>query len=376
VRVLASALAIGVLLVPSSASAAPSGPKLLVRDGNRLALEYLDRTPPFRQPLDVPSLRELAFSGDGRLVSVGGTIVGRAKLPTRTLVWAPTGERAAYVTTEGGVVVWTPAGKRRIEPNGWGAQRFLPALAWSPDGGLAITRGRSIWVWRNGVARPLLGPVAGHGIPVPATWRGGHLLWWVWPDSSSVAADGVTLYEDARALGTTLPYRDYRAVCGDHLAFVVGGNRYSTTGKSISFDGRDASRDRRRSWESPSCTADGRLVAAASRNIVPPSFVETHRSVWQLLPTRKQLTRPPWGWSDEDPRVFPNGDVVFVRSRISSKRLGDTWRDTAKGRVMLLSHGKLRTVATIGYVQDENKGLYLGPYYGHYDWSLFLSVAP
>ena len=373
-RAFALALVLGVLLVPSAA-ATPPGLKLLVRDDNRLALEYVDRISPFTQPLPTTPYRALAFSGDGRLISIGGTIVGRATFPTQTLTWAPTGERAAYTTTEGAVIVWTPAGTRTIEPKGWAVQRFFPALAWSRDGTLAITREHSIWAWKASRAHQVVGPIADHGIPVAAGWRGPHLLWWIWPDSSSISADGVTLYEDHLPLGPTLTYPDFRAVCGTHLAFVRGGNRYSMSGKSLVFDGRDVSLDRTRSWISPACTANGRLVAAASRNIVPPSFVETHRAIWQLLPTRKQLTRPPWGWSDEDPRLFANGDVLFVRSRISSVRSGDSWRDTAKGRVMLLSHGKLRQVAQIGYVQDESKGIYLGPYYGHYDWSMFLAVA-
>lgn len=372
-RVLALALAAAVLAAPS-ASATPRGLKLLVRDRNSTALLYLDQVQPFRQPLNPGPYRQLGFSGDGRLISIGGTIVGRANLPTHTLVWAPTGERAAYTTSEGAVVLWTTAGTRTIEPKGWGAGVFLPALAWSRDGALAITRGSSIWVWRNGVARQLVPALPHYAVPVPMAWRGSHLLWWLWPDSGSAAADGVTLYEDTRPIGTTLPYADFTAVCGSHLAFVQGGNRFSTSGKSIAFDGRDLSHDRAHSWISPSCTANGRLVAAVSRNIVPPLLTETHRAIWQLLPTRKQLTRPPWGWSDEDPHLFDNGDVLFVRSRIHAVRKDDTWIETARGRVMLLSQGKLHDMAEIGYIQDDSKGIYLGPYYGHYDWSMFLAV--
>lgn len=374
-RVLALALVAGTLAVPSAA-ATPPGPALLVRDGSHLTLVG-------RRTIRVGPYRPLAFSGDGRLISIGGTIVGRAKLPTRWLVWAPTGERAAYVTTQGGVVEWTPAGKRRLEPNGWGAQWWwAPSVAWSPDGALAVARGGSLWVLRGGSARRLVGPVqppcctGGPGIPVPFAWAGEHVLWWAWPGSGSIASDGVALWEDGTKLGTTLMYPDYTAVCGTHLAFASGGDRYSMAGKSIVFDGRDASRDPRLSWVSPACSADGRLVAAASTNTHLTNLTETHRAIWQLLPTRRQLTRPPWGWSDEDPHLLADGDVLFVRSRIHSVRDGDTWRDTQKGRVMLLEHGKLTQVAEIGYVQDENQGQYLGPDYGHYDWSPFLAVWP
>ena len=373
-RVLALALVIGVLATPSAAAA--PGLQLLVRDGNHLTLVG-------RQTIDVGPYRSLAFSGDGRLISVGGWIVGRAKLPTRWLVWAPTGERAAYVTSQGGVVEWTPSGLRRLEPNGWGARWWWsPSVAWSRDGALAVERDSSIWVLRNGTAQQLVGPVApdcctgGPSLPVPFAWAGEHVLWWAWPGSGSIAADGVALWEDGTKLGTTLMYPDYTAVCGTHLAFVSGGDRYSTAGKSIVFDGRDVSHDPRLSWVSPACSSDGRLVAAASTNTHLLNLTETHRAIWQLLPTRKQLTRPPWGWSDEDPRLVGNGEVLFVRSRIHSVRDGQTWRDTQKGRVMLLAHGRLRQVAEIGYVLDENQEPFVGQYYGHYDWSSFLAARP
>lgn len=374
-RVLACLAAAGLLLVPSAAGAT-HGPRLLVRDGRWLTLVG-------RETVAAGPYKPLAFSGDGRLYSYGGAIHGGipVTLPTHSLTWAPTGERAAYVTTQGGVVEWTPAGKKRLEPNGWGADW---GLAWSREGALAVSRGSELWVLENGTARRVAGPLpsscctGGAGdIPVPFAWVGDRVLWWRWPDSGSIAADGVTLWEDDRQLGTTLMYRDYTAVCGSHVAFSEGRDRYSTHGKSLVFDERDVSKDTTRSWTEPACLPDGRLVAAAGRNGVPRSTFETHRSLWQLQPTRRQLTRPPWGWSDEDPHLLPDGSLVFVRARITSKRKGDTWLDTEKGRVMLLAQGKLTEVASVGYAnRDESKGLFLGPYYGHYDWSDFLAVAP
>ena len=375
-RVLACVLAAAVLLVPGAA-ATPAGLKLLVRDDDRLALVYADRATPFRQPLPASPYRNLAFSGDGRLVSIGGDVVGRVKLPTGTLTWAPTGERAAYVTSEGAVVVWTPAGKRRIESRGWAARPFLPSLAWSREGTLAVGRGHEIWVWRNGAAHRLVGPV--EGLPVLAGWTGdGRVLWWQWPDSGSIAADGVALYAGSERLGTTLMYRDYLAVCGRHLAFAAGGDRSSDHGKSIVFDGRDVSHDGSRSWVSPSCTAAGpTVVAAAGRDLGVCCHIHTeHRAIWELLPARRQLTHPPDGWTDESPRVFANGDVLFVRTRLTSVKKGDTYHDTERGRVMLLSHGSLRQLAEIGYRDVDELKLYLGPYYDHYDFSQLLAVWP
>jgi hypothetical protein len=367
VLVLACVLAAFVVLVPA-AQAAPDGLTVLHRDGARIALAA--RAQPGRA---------LELSGDGKLVSIGGLVVGHVKLPTRTLAWAPTGERAAYVTSEGAVVEWTPRGKRFLEPKGWGATGWA-GLAWSGDGALAVPRGNGLWVLRDGSAVRLVGPLAsnrgtgGPDVPEPFAWLGDHVLWWRWPGSGSVASDGVDLYEDGTKLATTLPYGDYTAVCGTHLAYATGTDRESTDDKKLVFDGRDVSGDPKRSWSTPACTPGGRLVAAASRND-PNAFRSPHRAIWQLLPTRRQLTRPPWGWSDEDPHLLPGGALLFVRSRITSRRSGDTWLDTEQGRVMVLAQGKLVQVARIGYRNLDELKDYLGPFYGHFDWSGFLAVA-
>jgi hypothetical protein len=382
VRVLACAAAVFVLLVPSAA-ATPSGLKLLERSGNTLTLAYLDRATPFEQPL-VPTPCVLAFSGDARLISIGGTIVGRTHLPTKTLTWSPVGERAAYTTTQGAVVLWTPGGKRKIEPNGWATRFFGPlALAWSSDGTtLAVSRGSSIWSWRGGVVRELVHsapPFPGTGGPaiaLPVAWVGDRVLWWDWPGSGSVASDGVSLYEGTQKLGTMLMYRDWLAVCGRRVAFSAGRDRESTNNKIVMLDGRDVSRDPKLSWAGVACSGS-RLVASASRNLIPRVTYETHRAIWQLLPERKQLTRPPWGWSDEDPRLYADGSLLFVRTRARSHTTGTgTWTDTQRGQVMLLANGRLRRVGTIGFAQPSDVYTYPVQFYGHYDWSQNLAVAP
>jgi len=372
VRVFALALVACALLV-SSASASPSGVTVVARGGAKLALRAPGTDAPYRQ---------LGLSGDGRLVSIGGWVVGHVKLPTRTLAWAPTGERAAYVTTDGAVAEWTPLhGRRFLEPKGWGGTSWA-GIAWSSNGALAVPRGNELWVLRDGSAKRVAGPLApntgtgGPDVPEPFAWAGDHVLWWRWPGSGSVAADGVDLYEDATKIGTMLAYRNFVATCGSHIAFVSGGDRYSMAGKSIFFDRRDVSADPRLSWVEPSCSAGGRLVAAASTNTHLTNLTKTHRAIWQLLPAKKRLTSPPWGWSDEDPRLLPDGSLLFVRTRIHSVRHGDSWLDTQTGRVMVLAHGKLVQMAQIGYRNVDELKTYLGPYYGHYDWSSFLAVRP
>jgi hypothetical protein len=127
-------------------------------------------------------------------------------------------------------------------------------------------------------------------------------------------------------------------------------------------------------WVSPACDAAGRPVAAASRND-PNAPGGRIASIWQLLPTRRQLTRPPWGWSDESPRLLPDGSLLFVRSRIASRRDGSTWLDTQLGRIMVLGHGKLVEMTEIGYRNLPACNAYLGPHDGHYAWSPILAVS-
>ena len=71
------------------------------RDGKQVVVVYLDDG--FRQPIVSPNAGPLRWSRDGRLLAIGGRIVGRTTLPAPNVSWAPTGERAAYVTRRGGV---------------------------------------------------------------------------------------------------------------------------------------------------------------------------------------------------------------------------------------------------------------------------------
>jgi hypothetical protein len=312
------------------------------------------------------------WSGDGKLVSVGGRIVGGPTLPAGLeLSWAPVGERAAFVTKAGGVVTWSPGtGSRQIVADGWGAT----GLAWRGDGALAVGRAvcnghcgvpsrSEIWLWKAGTMRRIVGPLGDRPQPVPIGWHAGRVLWWSYPNSASIAADGVFLYAGKTKLAGALMYGDYVAVCGRHLAIAAGGDRYAMDAKRILFDGRDVSRDRSRSWVSPSCSPSGELVAAASANRVPPLIGREHRAIWRLLPTRRQLTRPPAGLTDEDPHLLPDGSLLFLRTRSVSKPR----RLYGVGTIELLRRGKLKALGTASKADN---------YYGHYDWGDVVAVAP
>ncbi len=379
-RALAATLSLVLLAVPT-AGAREGTTKIAYLRGSTAMIVYLGH--PLRQPIPLAKPGPPRWSGDGRLISIGGYVVGRVRLPALELSWALTGEQAAYVTKDGGVAVWTPGGGRHVVvPNGWGAQ----SVAWSRDGSLALGRavcqgacGRpshnEIWVWRRGSLRQIVGPLAGDQTPLPFAWLGNRVLWWDWPDSGSIAADGISVYENTRRVANALMYPDYVDVCGRHLAIAAGGDRYAMHGKRILFDGRDLSRDPSRSWVSPSCLPNGTLVAAASRNTVPKRIGRERRSIWQLLPTRRRLTQPPSGWTDENPRLLEDGSVLFVRTRQTARKVDQEWVTTNRVRIELLTRGRLTQVADVSFTSRDVSGDWLN-YYGHYDWPRRIAVTP
>jgi hypothetical protein len=362
VRILATTLGALTLTGPTLPAA-----KIAFRNGSTVTILYANG---FRQPIDSPGNGAVSFSGDGRLVSIGGTIVGRVKLPTARVEWSPVGETAAYVTTRGGVATWSPAGRRTLLRNGWGAT----TLAWNADGSLAIGRavckgacGRAIhkevWV-RNtgGTFSRIAGPLSGDQTPMPLAWWAGKPLWWDWPGSGSIAADGVALYDGTRRISYGLMYRDYVSVCRFSLAVAAGGDRYAMHGKRVLFNGADVSRDPTRSWVSPSCAGDGTVVAAASQNTTPRRIGREHRAIWQLLPAHKQLTHPPAGATDEYPQLMPDDSILFVRTRTVSKPLALY----GVGTLELLRRGKLTALGTASKADN---------YYGHYAWPDLIAVS-
>jgi hypothetical protein len=359
VRVLASALSVLALGSPATA------PKVAYLNGTTL---FVNGKVIARQVRGAPR-----WSGDGKLLSVGQRVLGGPTLGNgSTLSWAPAGETAAYFTRHGGLGIWTPQrGKRLSLPDGWGAT----TVAWNADGSIAIGRsvcrgacGRAVheevWVRDvHGSMRRIAGPLMGDQIPMPFAWWAGKPLWWDWPGSGSIAADGVFLYSGDARIASGLMYEDYVSVCGNSIAVATGGDRYAMDGKRILFNGADVSRDHSRSWVSPSCAADGAVVAAASANTVPPRIGREHRSIWRLLPSRKQLTHPRVGRTDEYPHVLADGSLLFVRTRTVSRAL----RLYGVGTIEWLHNG---TITPLGTASGADN------YYGHYDWPDVVAIAP
>jgi hypothetical protein len=382
----ALAVATAALALSGSAAGGGSGTRVaFLHGGNLVVLEFATHSQ--RVVLKDAGNGAVHWSGDGQLLSVGGRVVGGPAFPTSDLTWAPSGERLAYVTRETGVVAWSPrAGRRTVAPPGWGAT----SVAWGSDGALALgrvvchvpcglPRHEEVWIWQANRFRRVAGPLRGDVRPIVAGFApGGRALWWADPNSSgSIAADGLALYANRTRVATTLVFPDYVVRCGPHLALAVGTDRYATHGKRILFDGRDVSRDRAKSWVSPSCSGST-LVAAAGRN-----WQETYigrgerRAIWQLLPARRQLTHPPAGSTDENPHVLGDGSILFVRTHETARKVDGQWYTTEYAELELLAGGKLSALADVGFTAGELSGLlYDTNYYGHYGWPWRIAVAP
>ena len=380
-RALTVALAALALAAPAAAA---SGRVAFVSRGQVIVLDLATGTE--RVALAHAGTGPVRWSGDGRRVSAGGRIENGPVLPAADVVWAPSGERLAYVTKRGGVDTWTPAaGRRTLLPAGWGAT----SLAWGPHGELAVGRSvchapcgvplhQGVWLLSGGKLRRVTGRLGGVQLPIVSGFDAqGRVLWWPDPQGSgSIAADGLWLHANRRTIAPTLVYSDFVVRCGAHLALAAGGDRYATHGKRIVVDGRDVSRDTRLSWVSPSCSPDGRtLVAAAGRNWEEPRIGSgERRSIWQLLPARVRLTHPPAGWTDEAPQLLADRSILFVRTRQTSRKHGDTWITTTRGRLELLSHGRLTQLADLTTTAADTSGAFLN-YYGHYTWPSLVAVT-
>lgn len=379
-------LVVAAAVLALAGDATPAARVAFLHGGDLVVLELA--TGKQRVVLRYAGAGPVRWSGDGRLVSAGGRVAGGPTLPARELEWAPAGETAAYLTRAGAVALWTPGGgSRTILPASWGAT----SLAWGPGGELALGRSvchapcgvplhQEVWVRTGGRLTRVAGPLRGvHRVLVAGWTPDGRVLWWDDPQGSgSIAADGLILYANREKVGETLVYPDYVVRCGSHLALADGGDRYATDGKRIVLDGRDVSRDRSRSWVSPSCSPDGStLVAAASRNAVPLRIGRERRALWRLLPERRQLTHPPAGWTDESPHVLADGSILFVRTRQTSRKASGDWYATEHGRLELLSGGRLERLADVTFTAKDTSSLgYEANYYGHYGWPWRIAVAP
>ena len=351
--------------------------------------------------LDMPACRShvlvrrgagppVRWSADGRYVSFSGGVVeadgGRVFRGLRG-VWAPRGHALARVTERGGVVFGGPGlPDRRVVPDGFGAQ----SLAFDPGGvrlaigratpaGTSVPRDREVWIAdvRTGARRLVYRPRAGNArTPLVLRWERGDVVLFrlALLPANSANLDGLPLHavsaaggRDRRVVDASLSYGEFFSRCGGRLALVAGFDRMTTRGKRIvlagppGWRGTDVSRDRGRSWVSPACSTTGRQIAvSAGRNWTQSRFGLERRSIWLLSPdgrTRRRLTAPPPGRSDELPRWTSDGrGIFFVRS-------GPTTRDATAG-------GLLYVVTLDGRLAGPLVRLgTTGNSYGRYGWA-------
>ncbi len=374
-----AAVALIAFVLAGSASGAPTGARVaFVHDGEVVVADL--PSGPQQVVLRNAPLGPVAWSGDGKLLSDAGRIVGGPVLPTTRIAWAPVGETAAYQSADGALHLWTPSGgSRTIVGRAWGVRSF----AWGPNGELALGRKEhpgqgaraheEVWTWQNSTLRRIVGPLAGDTTPIVEGFApDGRVLWWndLW-DSGSIASDGLMLSANRQKLGQTLVFPDYVSVCGSHLVLARGRDRYTTRGKSIVLDGHDISRDTTRSWVSPSCNGST-VVASAGRNWWERRIGSGElRSIWELTPKHVQLTRPPAGWTDEFPQLLPDGSVLFVRTH---QTLGDG-TVTEHAGLDLLAGGVVRPIASLTTTVNDLSQAWEPNYYGHYGWPQLVAVS-
>lgn len=311
--------------------------------------------------------------GSAKVVSVHGGKVLQPIGPVYTWAWSPKADVLAGLTSNGAVVQGAPGRPPRVRaPPGWGAQ----SLAWSPDG-LAFAVGRARF---RGVPSPkglqqVVLFFTGRGVQVgyqapkgqvappqvvgwaPLPRRAGTLIFFQ-PDpwnSASIAMDGLPLYPLNAAKGmplpqvakAVLPVPGFFVPCGGRIVVVSGRDRNTETNKQIvvgtfrpgylDYRMRNLSRDPSRAWVSPACSPDGRSLAVAAGPDRPDaSLIRPQRSLWLLSldgRTRRALTRPPAGWSDDGPLWAANGKAVFFTRQQRPGR-GALYEVTLDGRVL------------------------------------------
>src|SRR2546423_3355174 len=180
-----------VLAAPVAGAGAPAGKVAFL---NRGVLHVVDLATGSSRVLATHVSGPPGLSGDGKLVSVGGRIVGGPTLTNERLVWAPTGETVAYQTQARAVFTWSPAtGRRLVVRASWGATSF----AWGRNGALALGRSvchvpcgvplhQEVWIRHDRSLRRVAGPLRGVQLPRIAAVAGdGRALWWSDPPHSA-----------------------------------------------------------------------------------------------------------------------------------------------------------------------------------------------
>ncbi len=227
-----------------------------------------------------------------------------------------------------------------------------------------VFRGRTVLTVHESYARILggtPGPIELFGTTPDHRW----VLYAIDPmNSASLAADGLTLEAVSVATGRKrivaagLLADDYRAWCGGRLVMTAGGDRIATHNKRLIVTGPPAWHTRllvraaSRAFGSLACAPDAKSVIVLSQPAT--GLNDNVRSSWSLWRVglngaQLRLTSPPRGYSDDAPRVSPDGRTIyFVRSRRNIGELYALQAGKRFGPLLALGAG--------------------GNYYGHRQW--------
>jgi hypothetical protein len=382
-------------------SATPLGQVAFVRTGALVVLD-LDRCSERVLASGLRTPVHVVWSADGKWISIGNTLMaaaqgqvaspfGRRRSGESVGAWAPHGHLLAHITALGGLLLGGPGLRsRRLLPEGWGVADVM----YGADGTLAVARDRrrgagigrplrqEIWLLRPPSLAPRLlyrVPVGRDTPPRLAAVATGQRAVFFWPlvdHANSANLDGLPLElvtgsapEARQIVPAMLARPDFLSWCGSRLVAAAGFDRIATVHKSLviltppKWQKVILKPAGPLSWITPSCSPDGRRVAAAAgpnREDVP--FGREARAI-QIVSLNggaaRELALPSRGESDELPRWSRDGRfILFVRR-------GPTIENpAAQGHVYLVETGGAHRV----YGPLASLGLG-GDIYGQYGWS-------
>ena len=340
----------------------------------------------------VPGYEPLAWSADGRWLSVGTVLVPAGGGPPcrpfargtglyggdPVLHWAPRGDLLAATTARGVFLLHPGGAPRRILPARWAVDGFSPRGTRIAAEGPAQTNTPALWaIDLVGGRRTLLyrAPTIHVGMPVLARWTpdGRWVLFWTdTEDSASIAADGLPLLAVPAGGGRAIPLEpnvlrtpQFVVPCGPgHMLVVSGFDRYVSAHKSLqlfsegAWAARDLSADPSHSWYDPSCAPDGGSILATA-TLMPGDedgkIDSSARMLFRLSPdgSRRLLLGAP-----HDPVSFEGARFAQDGRHVLYLRHATRYGAPAQLRLLDLGTGRSRAVATMDAGDD---------YYGLHD---------